>query len=317
MAQIIRCTDEVIEKIPTIMQHVYEYFGCAELVIYAVLDNKNLNFIVCNHQNCLYIKNSFNKYEIIPFSLKEDKSLAMIKIDSNYFFYNDDGTIYMVDEQKKEHMIGIKELTCEDEDGYNGFVYYIQYNPSNDTLCDIRYQQMYRQVNGHTPIYSFHTKKIDTLSIDEQYTKKGSDKRGILPPTSKYFTRYEFNHDELGYTLSAIKDYGLFNVITQGAYNLQKDDRVIRYVKTSFVSKDGNYLDLWPFARQINPEQLDELIKSYGFETTIPPRFIEFYNGYNPIASEISSLVTEMIELEKSSDDRKCLIMQLIPDENE
>ncbi len=317
MAKIIRCTDEVIDKIPNIMGHVYEYFGEKELIIYAVLDDKDLSFIVCDHYNCLYIKSSYNNYEIIPFQLKEDKSLGMIKLGPNRFYYSDEGITYMIDESKKEHTIGAKQFTREDSDGYDGYVYYVQYNPDNDTMCDIRYQQMYRLVDGQPHIYDFHTKKKDVIAIDEQYSKKGADKQGILPRISKYYTKYEFNQDELGYTISAIKDYGLMNVILNGAYNLQKTDRVVRYVKTLFVNKDGNYADFWPFSRQITPEDLDEIIKSYGFETNIPPAYLDFYNGNIPVVRELQSLISEIIELEHSEDNRKCLRMQLVPEEVE
>lgn len=315
MAKIIRCTDDVIEQIPNIMGHVYEYFGEKEVIIYAVLDEDNINFIVCDGPNCLYIKNYYKHYEIIPFQLKEDKSIGMIKLGSNFFYYNNDGTTYMVDESKKEHLIGTKKLSHKDPDGYDGFVYYVQYNPENDALCDMRYQQMYREVDGHTPIYSFHTKKIDVLSIDEQSSKNGYDKRGLLPRTAKYYTKYEFNSEEMGYTLSTIRDYGLMSVILNGAYNLQKSNYITRYVKTAYVNKKGNYVDFWPFARQLTTEELNEIIKSYGFATSIPDAYLDFYNGTNPIANEVQSLVKEMKDLEQSKDDRKCLIMQLIPEE--
>ncbi len=315
MAKIIRCTDEVIEKIPNIMGHVYEYFGDKELIIYAVLEDKDLNFIVCDHQNCIYIKSSYQSYEIIPFTLKEDKTIGMIKIGPDFFFYSDEGITYMVDENKKEHMIGAKPLSHEDSEGYDGCVFYVQYNPNNDTLCDIRYQQMYREVDGKPRIYSFHTKKKDIVAIDEQYSKYGADKTGLIPHTSKYYTKYEFKEEETGYTLTAIKDYGLIDVILNGAYNLQKTNQVVRYVKSSYVSKDGNYFDLWPLSKQLTPEELDEIIKSYGFDINIPDTYLDFYNDNIPVVREIRSLVEEMKELEHSQDDRKYLRMQLVPEE--
>ncbi len=314
MTRITRCTDDIIEKIPNIMGHVYEYFGDKEVVVYAVLDNNEVSFIVRNHNNCLYIKKEIKNYSITPFQLKEDKTIGMIKLGDNYFYYSDEGKIYMVDKYKKEFMIGMKKLPHEDIDGYDGMVYYIQYNPENDTLCDIRYQQMYRELDGIPHIYEFHTKKIDILAIDEQYSKKGADKKGIVPKTSKYFTKYEFNSEEIGYTLTAIKDYGLLNVIVNGAYNLQKSNQVVRYIKTPFVHKNGDYADLWPFTKQITTEELHELIKSYGFENVIPQVYLDFYNGQIPVVNELKSLVNEMKELEKSEDDRKCLIMQLVPE---
>lgn len=312
MAKIIRCTDEVVELIPNIMNHVYEYFGEKELIIYAVLDDNEISFIVCDNYNCIYIKKEYNTYSITPFKLKEDKSIGMIKLGDNSFFYSDEGIIYMVDKTKREHMVGTKALSHEDIDGYDGFVYYVQYNPENDTMCDIRYQQMYRTVDGKPHIYSFHTKTIDVLSIDEQYSQKGADKQGFLTGTSKYFTKYEFNSEEIGYTLSAIKDYGVLEVLLNGAYNLQKSNKVVRYVKTSYVQKDGNYFDLWPFARQLNPEQLQELIKQYGFEIAIPSQLLDFYNDDIPIVRELQKLVSEIHELDKSDDNRKCLRMQLV-----
>ncbi len=333
MAKIIRCEDDVVEKIPNIMGHVYEYFQDKPLIVYAVLDDDNkLSFIVKDFNNCIYVKAGYKDYDITPFRLRDDGTVEMIRVGDNSIFFKCEedalkaseankrdyvNDVYMVDDKGIEQAIGIRKLAYPDTDEYDGFVYYVQYNRNNDTMCDIRFQQMYREVDGKVPIYGFHTKKIDVLSIDEKYSKYGNDKFGLLGPNSKYYSRYEFDRSELGYTLTSIKDYGLIETISKGAYALQKQDRVIKYVKSFYVRKDGSYVDLWPFASSKSPEQLDELIKSFGFYPRIPDVLLQAYNGDLGVCNEVRDLAKQIKDLEYVDDNKMCMVMQLVIESKE
>lgn len=316
MATIVKCSEDVIDKIPSVMEHIYKVFGTKTIIVYAVLSDNNIGFIARDIYNFLYIKNEQNGYSVTPFQIKEDGTVGMIKLDDNHFFFGN-GDTYMVDKDKIEHGLGIRALKETDEDEYDGFVYYTQYNPANDTLCDINYQQMYREIEGRTPIYGYHTKKIDVLSIDEKYSKRGNKHAGILSRHSKYFSRYEFDSDQIGYKLVAIKDYGIFDVITQGAYNLQKEDSIIRYVKAFYSRKDGSFVDIWPLSSHVDTETLKSLISSYGFRTEIPRELLEVYNRDNRLVLEIQDLASQIKELGKCDDEEMCMILELVPEKDD
>lgn len=316
MAQIVKCSEEVLLQIPNVQEYIYKIFGDKPLVLYAVLDNNRIGFIVRNFYNCLYIKNDTDGYSVIPFQLTENEEIGMVMIGDDHFFFSDD-SMYMIDKEGIEHTLGIKAIDGFDPDNYNGFVFYAQYNKKNDTICDIRYQQMYREVDGKVPIYEYHTKKIDSVSIDEKYTKRGNNHFGIIPPRSKYFSKYEFNRDHMGYTLTALKDYGVFDVVTKGAYALHKEDKVIRYVKAFYLQKDGNFVDLWPFARQITDEELKDYIKSLGFRAEVPEELMAVYNGQDKIVLELQGLASQIKELGKCDDEEMCMILQLVPEDED
>ncbi len=324
MMEIIKCNDEVLAMIPNIMGHIYEYFEDHELALYAVLKDGRLGFIARDGLNGIYLQSDNEDYSITPFSLHKDGSLAMVAIgnDSLFFRYAEDiiGTgntlddTMLVDKEGIEHLIGIRKLVKEDIDGYDGFIYHIQYNKKNDTACDIRYQQMYREVNGKVPIYGFHTRRIDVVSIDEHCNKNGYDIRGFLPRTAKYYSRYEFDSGRLGYTLATIKDYGLIRTITSGAYALQKQDKVTKYIKAFYVKKSGNFLDMWPLAEQKTEEEMRNLVRRYGFKDEIPGILMAAYNGNIAVCNELKELAKQMQELVDAKDEEKVMFMKLTLD---
>lgn len=52
--------------------------------------------------------------------------------------------------------------------------------------------------------------------------------------------------------------------------------------------------DLWPFAHQMKREEIDEIIKSYGFVSEVPSLFIDIFNGTDFTVNQIQEIVREM-----------------------
>lgn len=309
MVQIVEITEELLRNVPHIIELLYELYGAKTIGLFAVLVDDKLGFIGRDGGDCVYIHDKgYNR-----FTLNEQEELGALEIDGYDVFFGED--VFFVSKDKKEYHIDLMPLSEPDQDDYDGCVSYKQYNPENDTLCEIRYQHMYNERYGRPTIYGYHTRKIDCLYIDEQYTKKGSPTKGILPSRSKYYTKVEFDEEMVGYKLTGIREYGLIEFLSKGPYELQMDSNLIRYARTAYIGSDGNYHDFWPLGEQLRVEELNELIKSYGFNTEPAWEIIEIYNGRSEIVDIIKRIVEEMKPISKvmkeSQDTTKCALLTL------
>lgn len=309
MVQIINISEETLQNIPHIFERLYKLFGTKTIALLAVVVDNEIGFIGRDGGNCVYI----TKNGCYPFTINLEEDLYYLEKD-NFKLYFDNG-LCIIDENNIEQHISLEKLDEPDNEEYDGTVSYRQYNPANDTLCEIRYQHMYREIDGRPIIYGYHTRKVDYLFIDEDYTKKGKIEKGVLPSRSKYYSRVEFDDDTLGYKLAGIREYGLLEFLEKGPYNLQMGREVVRYSKVKYIDDEGNYHDFWPLNEQIKNEDLEEMIKSYGFRTEIPWQLIEMYNGRDNILNTILEIVKQMKviskEVKESDESSKVAILTL------
>ena len=309
MVQIVEITEDLLPNVPHLIELLYELYGAKTIGLFAVLVDGKLGFIGRDGANCVYIHDKgYNR-----FTLNEKEELGALGIDDLDVFFGD--AVYFVSKDKIEHHIDLMPLSEPDQDEYDGCVSYKQYNPENDTLCEIRYQHMYREMDGRPIIYGYHTRKVDCLYIDEEYTKKGSPTKGVLPKRSKYYTKVEFDDEMVGYKLTGIREYGLFEFLEKGPYELQMERNLIRYARTKYIGSDGNYHDFWPLGEQLKPEELESLIKSYGFNIEPLWLMIEIYNGRSELVDIINAIVKEMKPISevmrKNQDTDKCALLTL------
>ena len=119
----------------------------------------------------------------------------------------------------------------------------------------------------------------------------------------------------IGYKLTGIREYGLFEFLEKGPYELQMERNLIRYARTKYIGSDGNYHDFWPLGEQLKPEELESLIKSYGFNIEPLWQMIEIYNGRSELVDTINAIVKEMKPISevmrKNQDTDKCALLTL------
>lgn len=309
MVQIVEVTEDLISKVPHVIELLYELYGAKTIGLLAVLVDDKLGFIGRDGVDCVYIHgDGYNR-----FTLNEQEELGAVEIDGLDVFFGED--VFFVSKDKIQHYLDLIRFSEPDQDGYDGCVSYKQYNPENDTLCEIRYQHMYRESDGKPCIYGYHTQTVDCLYIDEEYSKKGCPTKGILPKRSKYYTKVEFDDEMVGYKLTGIREYGLIEFLGKGPYGLKMERNLIRYARTKYIDGDGNYHDIWPLGEQLKPEELEKLIMSYGFGSEPSSLMIEIYNGRNSMIDLLKSIVAEVKriseEVRKTQDTAKCAILIL------
>lgn len=288
MVQIVNIDEETLNKIPNVIELLYELYGAKTIGLFAVVVDNQLGFVGRDGGDCVYIhKDGYNQ-----FKLNLDEELAAIRKGDLNIYFGDD--MYFVDENKLEQHLELYALDEPDTDDYDGCVSYKQYNPDNDTLCELRYQHMYREIDGRPIIYSYHTQKLDCVYIDEEYTKKPRPGKGLLPKRAKYYTKVEFDSDMIGYKITGMREYGLIEFLTKGPYELQMESNLIRYAKTQLIDFDGQFKDYWPWGESLKTKEIVELIKSYGFNASLPTELIEIHNGRDEIVNTIIEIVKEM-----------------------
>lgn len=309
MVKIVEIDDDIVKNIPHVVELLFEIFGPKNVGLFAVLVNDKLGFVARDGGKCVYVHEG--GYE--NFTLNEEENLGAIKRYGYDIYFGDE--TYYVDSEGHEHYVELMKLAYPDQDDYDGCVVYKQYNPKSDVLCEMRFQHMYNERDGKPTIYGFHTEKIDCLYIDEDYMKKKRPTRGILPRRAKYYSKVEFDEEMLGYNLSAIREYGLIEFLQKGSYNLQMERNLVRYAKTQYIGMDGNYHDFWPLGKQLKISEINELISSYDFNTTLPWQLIEVHNGKDEMINIIEAIVQEMKKVrEKVKNDeetKECAILRL------
>ena len=141
MVQITEITEDLLKRVPHIIELLYELYGAKTIGLFAVLVDGKLGFVGRDGANCVYIHdNGYNR-----FTLNEQEEIGAIGFDSFDAFFNDD--VYFVSKDNKvENYLRLIPISEPDIDGYDGCVTFKQYNPENDTFCDIRYQHMYREI---------------------------------------------------------------------------------------------------------------------------------------------------------------------------
>lgn len=312
MVQIVACNEEILKQVPHVFQLLYELYGEKTIGLFAIMVDGQLGFIGRYGAECVYI----HKDGYTCFTLNQNEEIGALKKDGLEVYFGD--SVYFVDSNKIEHYIDLVPSAEMDDQGYDGYVTYKQYNPNNDTLCEIRYQHMYREMDGKPIIYGYHTKKMDCVYIDEEFSTKSRPSIGFLPKRAKYYSKVEFDDDMVGSKWVAIKEYGLMNFLLNGTYQLQIEKTAIRYVKTKYLGLDGNSHDFWPFGEQIKEEDMAAFVQSYGFQTEVPLQMIEIYNGRDSSVNELQQIASQMKmaiqEAKESPSTDKCALLTLKKD---
>ncbi len=274
--------------------------------------------------------------KVVTFTLKID--------DDDYQVVIDENGVKLIDENKNQRFLRlVKDNYSSDDISNNGVLGFGQYNIKNNILLEMRYEQMVHGSLDNKIIYADYIKEPYSYSFEYglrinkllsfirrkktfyrldfdfrdnrwQYENSKRYHVGVLPKRAKYYKKVAFVNDEVGYTLTAMNEYGLLNVLKNGSYNLLREDRTVRYVKSLFIDFKGNYRDAWPFANLLKAEEIESLIKKYNFNTRIPDFIISLYNGENKDVLLIQEIVEKVRLLEKEllqpENSRMCLTLK-------
>lgn len=294
--KIIPCDENVIAQLPNIMGFLEDLFGDKEIRLYATLEDNEYGFVGETDEFSVLI-DSEGKHTI--FTIGEDGNLNYVYKDNYSIYFNNNELSHIIDIDNIEYSVAYCPLKKLDKDGYDGNVSFSQYNPENDVLCTIYYQHMYREKNDSVYIFEEHTKQISELYIDEDFNKKPSFKAGLLPKRAKYFVGYTFGDRDPGFTIAAIKDFGMLKVMKEGSAALFDYYKVVRYAKALALLPNGEFYNNWPLSKQYKEEDLKSLVEGYGLKSELPKLFIDLYNDEDEDVTRIKQIIMDINELKE------------------
>ena len=309
MLKVIPCNNDVLMKVPNVLNYFYEVYKTNEFDVYSIADNtKLIGFIGIENELGVYLKVD-DKIDMTAFMLDENKELLSIHREGYTIRFEEaDVMAYINDKTGIEEYLSLNKQDEPDVDGYTGFISYMQYDPKRDINCELQYQQMYyeNKDNFRPTIYEYHTKHIDQVYIDKNFNL--SAPINIGPVFRDYYISYDLTDDIAAQNICDIKEFGLINYINRNYY-VNKNDKY-RYYKVKYIGLNGKFHTGYPYTKGFSTNEIEYLIKSYGFNTSIPNYVLNTYNNRNQYLKDIEYLLEQIKDI-KEEDKEKYMKLQI------
>lgn len=132
--KIVLCDENIIGKLPNVVNLIYEIFGETDVLLFAIMDeNKELGFVARVCEQCVYINYQGN---YILFALNQKEELNWFTKEDFTIFCN---PLYFIDYEGVQYRLQMRQFNKLDLDGFDGLISFSQYNPQIDTFCKITY----------------------------------------------------------------------------------------------------------------------------------------------------------------------------------
>ena len=267
-----------------------------------IIDNKEYILQRRDDLFVLYQMNSDNEVSYEMFTVDEEYKVSSVAFDDfEMHTISGDRVIQNRESGNLESLVFMKRSDGEDIDGFDGTIGYIQYNQEHDVRLMLIYQQMYNQ---YEKVYKYHVGKSPfQILIEKGVAAKQNG--GIMPVRTERYMRGDFDERDHPYlfNMAVIKDYGLVEFMNNRSYSLQKDDKIIRYYKMLYQTKDGYAVTSFPFGKQYRYENFFEIFGKYGFNSEVPDYLIEIHNDENRDVKMYEAVASFMREIELSYTD--------------
>ena len=294
-------TSEDVQKYQPIFQACYELFQSVNGVYYKI----NID----GEEKILHrVENLFTIFELDEnvvgyqmFTVDDNYQVADVAFDDYEMHPQGNRRVFQRREDGMTECLDFFERpNGPDNEGYNGMICYVQYNPTNDMRVMIMYQQ--NIYNNKTKIYEFHTRVPFQIKIEKHVLLR--DKGVKLPFCSKTYIKrtFDYRDEPLFYTLATLKDYGVGATIGQDVVSLQGSNDITRYYRELFITKNYQAISLFPFCNQYKIEEIKEYLESLGFNTSIPKLLVDYHNNELPEIRTYQELSDLLKPIEETQD---------------
>ena len=294
-------TSEDVQKYQPIFQACYELFQSVNGVYYKI----NID----GEEKILHrVENLFTIFELDEnvvgyqmFTVDDNYQIADVAFDDYEMHPQGDRRVFQRREDGMTECLDFFERpNGPDNEGYNGMICYVQYNPTNDMRVMIMYQQ--NIYSNKARIYEFHTRVPFQIKIEKHVLLR--DKGVKLPFCSKTYIKrtFDYRDEPLFYTLATLKDYGVGATIGQDVVSLQGSNDITRYYRELFITKNYQAISLFPFCNQYKIEEIKEYLESLGFNTSIPKLLVDYHNNELPEIRTYQELSDLLKPIEETKD---------------
>ena len=294
-------TSEDVQKYQPIFQACYELFQSVNGVYYKI----NID----GEEKILHrVENLFTIFELDEnvvgyqmFTVDDNYQVADVAFDDYEMHPQGERRVFQRREDGMTECLDFFERpNGPDNEGYNGMICYVQYNPTNDMRVMIMYQQ--NIYSNKARIYEFHTRVPFQIKIEKHVLLR--DKGVKLPFCSKTYIKrtFDYRDEPLFYTLATLKDYGVGATIGQDVVSLQGSNDITRYYRELFITKNYQAISLFPFCNQYKIEEIKEYLESLGFNTSIPKLLVDYHNDELPEIRTYQELSDLLKPIEETQD---------------
>ncbi len=290
-----------IKKYQPIFQACYDLFQNVDGVYYKISINEEEKILHRNENLFTIFELEENVVNYQMFAIDENYQVSDIAFDDYEMHTQNNRKVF---QSRKDGMTECLDLferpNGPDNDGYNGMICYVQYNPTNDMRVMIVYQQ--NIYNNKTKIYEYHTRVPFQIKIEKHVLAR--DKGIKLPFCSKTYIKrtFDYRDEPTYYKLATMKEFGIEAAISQNVVSLQGSINITRYYRELLISKNYQAISLFPFCNQYKIEDLNNYLESYGFKTSIPKLLMDYHNDELPEVKIYQELANLMKEVEETKD---------------
>lgn len=289
--------DEEINKYTRVFQKSSKLYGDIDGQFYKVIIDKK-DKILQRRDDLFTLYNLLENglVEIESFTIDENYQIKDVAFDNynmtridgvNLFWNRENDLIERVDYSIRKN--------GEDIDGYNGFVYHVQYNQNTHSLLTTIYQQMINEdANPNIFIRSSQKPLQYILEWDEYQQNQELKFRKKASYIRKTFSIYDNNNL---YKLALLKDFGI-RIINYD--NLCTDDKFDRYYRVLFKTKDSYGVTSFPFGKQYTFSDITRKFEKLGFKDNVDNLFIEVLNGKSSEINLYQEIIKELLNYEHS-----------------
>lgn len=287
-----------IQRIQGVIDYVYRAYQLSEVEAYIVKEDGEIGFVfygtnVNGEEMNLYINNKENGLEFTAFTLDENGKFNYIGNSEYRYFFNEDEITILDCNNGMQYLVSVVPLVSSfsDKATFNSYLSFRQYNPETDVACEIQYAQILRLDKKDKSVI---VKCPENVFIDSEWSKKGPLKPGFVPGSRKYFSKI------------AVQEYDIASLSIEDS---------IRYVPIKYITNTGDYLTLGYFSKKYEFEEVEGIIKSHGFMSSIPNKFVNVYNECDVDFRKLSWIVSEVEDERNKNENEKGMVFQLVFDD--
>lgn len=292
---VVKPNQEIVDKLSDVMDIVYDVYGVQLLNSYAVMDDGELGFVFLGEEMNIYVNRRKEGLAFFAFLLDEEGKITYYGVDDYRIMFSQN-SMDVVDKNNKQYSLYMTGLSegLESETTFSSYLNFWQYNPDNDTACDIQYAQKIKHTGKReTNVY---VDEVENVFIDPRYSVKGGINKGLVSNGKKYYSRVTCETIDIG------------DMSTEESS---------KYLPIKYISPSNRYYTLGMLSSKYDYSDIAKVIESYGMVSSIPRKLLDIYCEADFDFRKVQWIVREVLEERKKETDEKGMVFKLVPDEED
>lgn len=285
MIKLRKMTVEEVNNKPFLINQIDDLYHYVEDSFFEYVYKGEVRWLYTTDSTCTILAIDGIYIAYATFVLDEDYSISYMEFDDFDVYKHKDGSLVLLNEDSKvSESLDLFNRGEIEEGEQNGIILYRQINNATNEEMIIGYLCNYREPARYFP-FNFSKPFFIAFAKGNKYKK---------------FLLYETDLDYFSYDIITIKEFGILEVLKNGAFSLQKDESIQRYFSVKYEDKKGNCCLLMPLSHPYKIEEIDKIIEEKGFTRKVSQNVLDYYNEVFPEKEEFFSLANAIAEYGES-----------------